>query len=111
MKLSIITAAHERPNKLRDRCLPSIASQTRRDFEWVVVNDGDDAETKHVVDSAAADMDMRYIATPHRGLVASRNLGLDKATGDLISFLDDDNIIHVIAKFRCHIETRCLDEF
>jgi glycosyltransferase involved in cell wall biosynthesis len=94
MKLSIITATHRRPDKLRARCLSSIASQTRSDFEWVVINDGSDPETRQVVETAPRDLDVRYIEMPHRGLVASRNLGLDEAKGDLISFLDDDNILH-----------------
>lgn len=50
MKLSIITATHKRPKKLKNVCLSSILSQTWKDFEWVVVNDGADQETRELIE-------------------------------------------------------------
>jgi glycosyltransferase involved in cell wall biosynthesis len=94
MKISIITATHKRPKKLKERCLSSILSQTSSAFEWVVINDGSDVETKEIIDSVSSMIDLKYSGTSHRGLIASRNLGLEMATGDLISFLDDDNKIY-----------------
>lgn len=93
MKISIITATHRRPKKLQARCLTSILNQSDTQFEWVVVNDGADADTEDIVKSAAGDIETNYIATPHRGLIASRNCALDAATGELVAFLDDDNVI------------------
>ena len=94
MRISIITATHRRPEKLKDRCQASIVSQTSTDFEWVVVNDGGDPDTKEVVDATPNRVEVRYFEAPHRGLIASRNLGLEEATGELIAFLDDDNVLY-----------------
>jgi glycosyltransferase involved in cell wall biosynthesis len=105
MNISIITATHRRPEKLRTRCLDSLLSQTDQQFEWVVVNDGADKATEDVVRSVAGEVNTRYIATPHRGLIASRNRALDEATGDFVAFLDDDNILlpTYLATMRAHL--------
>ena len=94
MRISIITATYNRPEMLRDRCLRSIVSQTSKDLEWVVVNDGGDQRLKEVVEAAPDRLDVKYFEIPHRGPIAARNRGLDEATGDLIAFLDDDNLLY-----------------
>jgi glycosyltransferase involved in cell wall biosynthesis len=93
MKLSIITATHRRPEQFKNICLPSILSQRCQSFEWVIVNDGEDPITRKIVQSVDAEVSIQYIETPHRGLCASRNLGLEHASGDLVGFLDDDNYL------------------
>ena len=44
MKLSLITATHNRPQILAEKALPSVLGQQveATDFEWIVVNDGGD---------------------------------------------------------------------
>jgi len=106
MKISIITATYQRPEKLRDICIPSLLSQTSYDFEWVVVNDGGCAKTREVVEFVRDRIDIKYFETPHQGLIASRNMGLDNATSKLIGFLDDDNVIYdsFVEKMLIHFE-------
>ncbi len=106
MKISIITATHNRPHQIRNRCLPSILGQSTRDFEWVVINDGGDVETENAVLAASANISVKYFSTAHQGLIPSRNLGLDEASGDLVSFLDDDNSFSdtFVAKMLLHFE-------
>ena len=91
MKFSIITATHLRPEKFKQNCLPSILSQTQKDFEWVIVNDGADGQTRKIVESIDSSLTITYIETPHQGLCRARNLGLEQAAGELVGFLDDDN--------------------
>jgi len=94
MTISIITATHRRSDTLTKRCQASVASQTCAEIEWVVVNDGSDPDTREVVEATPPRVCVVYVETPHRGLIASRNLGLDQATGELIAFLDDDNVLY-----------------
>jgi GT2 family glycosyltransferase len=51
-----------------------------------VVNDGSTDETPAI----AAEFDVRLISTPNGGLSRARNVGMEAATGEIISYVDDD---------------------
>jgi len=76
-------------------CLRSIARQTFRDFECVVVDDGStDAGAARVEAVAAADPRFRLIRAPHRGLVAALNRGLAACRGRFVARMDADDCMH-----------------
>ncbi|MEO1372917.1 MAG: glycosyltransferase family A protein [Cyanobacteria bacterium J06635_10] len=95
MKLSIITATYNRPDKLSAIALSSLLAQTDCDFEWVVINDGANHHSKEIIKDLIAPFSTTYIETKHSetgfGLCHARNAGIRAATGNLISYLDDDN--------------------
>ncbi len=72
------------------RALGSIAKQTLRDFEAIVVDDG---STDGGAELAAGFPDRRFrvIAQPNAGPGAARNRGIAAAAGDVIAFLDADD--------------------
>jgi glycosyltransferase involved in cell wall biosynthesis len=71
----------------------SILSQSYQNFELIVVNDGsDDGSRAIVLQHAAVDARVKLIDAPHRGLVASLNLGCDTARGEYIARLDCDDV-------------------
>jgi glycosyltransferase involved in cell wall biosynthesis len=65
-------------------------SDTTRPFEIIVVDDGSTDETGEVVQSFACDI--RYFYQENRGVSAARNVGLQRARGDFIAFLDSDDL-------------------
>lgn len=65
-------------------------SDTARPFEIIVVDDGSTDETGEVVQSFACDI--RYFYQENRGVSAARNVGLQRARGDFIAFLDSDDL-------------------
>lgn len=71
--------------------LESIARQTFRDFEVVVVNDaGEDVSV--VVEGFASRMPVRLVThKKHRGVAAARNSGIAASSGKYIAYLDDDD--------------------
>ena len=95
MKLSIITATYNRPEQFQAIALPSVIDQTDYNFEWVVVNDGGNPETREIVSNLKTNVSLKYVEIQHSstlfGLCYARNAGLEAATGELISYLDDDN--------------------
>jgi glycosyltransferase involved in cell wall biosynthesis len=97
MKLSLITATHQRSELLASRALPSILVQTCYDFEWVVVNDGGDRSTRALIEGLDLPFPVIYQEMSHPtqgfGLCYARNLGLDMAAGDRVAYLDDDNAL------------------
>jgi glycosyltransferase involved in cell wall biosynthesis len=59
-------------------------------FELLVVDDGSDDETRHVTESFG--QGAIYLHQPHKGVSAARNLGLRRARGEFIAFLDSDDL-------------------
>ncbi len=96
--VSVVIPTFRRPDLL-ERCLVAVANQEfdRGGYEIIVVNDGPDAVTRHLVESrrerVAAGPAIRYLAMPGRcGPAAARNRGWRSAAGHLIAFTDDDTI-------------------
>ena len=69
--------------------LESIFAQTHPALDVVVVDDGSQDATGDVARAFPA---ARYVARPASGLAATRNAGLAEARGELISFLDHDDL-------------------
>jgi glycosyltransferase involved in cell wall biosynthesis len=90
--VTIVLATRDRPQLLA-RAIPSVISQRYELWELVVVDNGTVPETRAVVDAV---MDERVILVegPRRGPSAARNAGLDRASGEIVCYLDDDNVMH-----------------
>lgn len=87
-ELSIVIPTKDRPDLLR-RALASVEKQSFRDFEIVVIDDGDGRGTR-----AAEELGLdglQALQTGGSGQVPARNLGVAAARGQRIAFLDDDD--------------------
>ena len=74
--------------------LASVAAQTFRDFETILVDDGStDARTIALIDAAAAQPGVTVHRTPNRGPALARNLGIEHARGAYILPLDADDTL------------------
>jgi len=68
------------------------------DYEIIIVNDGSPADPP--IDSIA-DANVRYIRREHGMLGATRNTGIDNATGDMVAFLDADDCYYPVSLAPC----------
>lgn len=76
------------------RCVQSVISQTHRDLEIILVDDGSTDNSADICDRfAKQDSRIRVIHQDNQGLSAARNAGLDIATSDYIQFVDSDDRI------------------
>jgi glycosyltransferase involved in cell wall biosynthesis len=77
------------------RTLARLSRQTFTDFEIVVVNDGSTDGTARAIERAmAADVRIRAVEQSRGGLARARNCGVEASRGDMIAFLDDDDLWH-----------------
>lgn len=88
--VSIIIPTYQHAREI-GQCLDSILSQTFRDFEIVVVDDGSTDETAAALKPYATRI--RIIRQDNRGGNAARNRGFDAASGDLLLFCDADIVM------------------
>ena len=70
--------------------LNSVLAQTFTDFEVIIVNDGSTDNGFEIV-SQFSDNRIQLFQQENKGAAAARNLGIEKATGELIAFLDADD--------------------
>ena len=92
-RISIIVPAYQAECTL-EACLESISRQTYKAWELILVDDGSTDSTPALCDDwAARDSRIRVIHRNNGGLSASRNSGLEKATGEYVTFVDADDSI------------------
>lgn len=91
--LSIITPVYNVERYL-DRCIASIQSQSFQDWELILIDDGSTDNSGSICDGyAAKDTRIRVFHQSNSGASAARNVGLDYAQGELITFVDSDDDI------------------
>lgn len=74
--------------------LQSVACQTHRNFECIVVDDGSsDHSTVEIEAFARKHPRFRLITQTNQGVAAARNTGFQQARGRFIQFLDGDDLI------------------
>lgn len=75
-----------------ERCVQSVLNQTYKDLEIVLVDDGSTDGTGDLCDQlASVDLRICVIHQENKGLSGARNVGIRKATGEYIVFLDSDD--------------------
>lgn len=77
-----------------DECIQSIVSQTHKQLEIILVDDGSPDDCPAICDAwAARDSRIKVIHKENGGLSDARNAGIEIATGDYIAFVDSDDWI------------------
>jgi glycosyltransferase involved in cell wall biosynthesis len=90
--ISVIICTYNRANLLK-RALNSLARQSVKDFEIIIVDDGSEDNTCEICNSFKDRItSLKYIYVKNSGLSYARNVGIKSSTGDYILFTDDDCI-------------------
>ena len=92
MKYSIIVPVYNRPNEV-DELLESLCSQTVKDFEVLIIEDGSQKTCKDVCDKYADILDLHYYYKDNSGPGQSRNYGVERAHGEYVIILDSDVVL------------------
>ena len=92
--VSVVVLTHDRPESL-GRCLESLRTQScPAPIEVIVADDGSGAATAAVVRRARdADPRVRHVRHEHRGIPATRNMGVAAARGRYVAIVADDYVL------------------
>jgi len=96
MTLSVIVVTLNRPQELR-RCLQCLHDQVPRPEQVIVVDASPDDLSRRISEEfASLGLDVLYLRNEngYGHMTQSRNIGLLRATGEIIAFLDDDSFAH-----------------
>ena len=92
--VSIIVPAYN-AERFIARTLRSALRQTYVTFEMIVIDDGSTDSTGAVARAfAQSDERVRVISVPNGGVAKARNIGISEAAGELVAFLDADDLWH-----------------
>src|SRR2546423_104804 len=88
--ISVVVPCHNSAQFIRET-LDSVLRQTLEDHEIIVVDDGSTDDSASIAKSISHRI--HVISKPNEGASAARNAGTAAATGELIQYLDSDDIL------------------
>lgn len=92
-KISVIVPVYK-VEKYIGQCIESVVSQTFKDFELMLIDDGSPDNSGAICDEyAQKDARIRVFHIENGGVSSARNYGIEKATGDWLCFIDSDDFV------------------
>lgn len=91
IRASVIMPTYNRADTLA-AAVRSVLEQSHHELELLLVDDGSTDDTAKVLQGFAGDPRLRVFNNPHLGVSAARNTALEQATGDIVFYLDSDNV-------------------
>ncbi len=90
MRISVVVPVFNRASYVGE-AIDSVLGQTRPPDELIVVDDGSTDDSVAVVERHAR-RSVRIVRQDNRGIGGARNRGLREATGDVVAFIDSDDL-------------------
>ena len=90
-KISIIVPVYN-TSKYLNKCINSLLNQTLEDIEIILINDGSTDESDSII-KKYKDKRIKYIHKKNEGIGKTRNLGIEIASGEYLSFIDSDDYV------------------
>lgn len=91
--ISVIVPVYN-AEKTLGKCVDSILCQASSDFELLLIDDGSKDDSPFICDEyAAKDLRVKVFHKPNGGVSSTRNIGLEIAQGEWITFIDADDYI------------------
>ena len=106
--VSVIIPIYNVQNYL-NRCIDSILNNTYQNVEVICVDDGSTDDSLALIrDIAEKDHRVKVFSQSNQGVSAARNLGIEKASGNYLTFIDADDFVHkryIEIMMKCIMET------
>ena len=78
--------------KYLNKCLDSLTKQTKKELEFILVNDGSTDKTEEII-KEYQDKRIKYFKNKNQGIGKTRNFGISKSTGKYLMFVDSDDYL------------------
>lgn len=88
--ISVVIPAYNAETTISET-IASVQNQTFSDIEIIIINDGSTDQTLNIVQNFT-DPRIKVFSYENGGLPVARNRGIDRATGEFISFIDADDL-------------------
>jgi len=113
LNFSIIVPVYNRPKEI-DELLQSLTLQDfEDDFEVLIIEDGSTNKSEEIVVGYQEKLQLTYLFKENSGAGASRNYGMQRATGNYFIILDSDVIVppHYLSEIRNSLTNKFTDAF
>lgn len=113
ISFSIIIPVYNRPQEI-DELLASLTKQSYSDdFEILIIEDGSTESSEAIVHKYQSQLNLKYFFKENSGAGASRNFGMQKATGNYFVILDSDVIVpeQYLSEVQKALESNFTDAF
>jgi glycosyltransferase involved in cell wall biosynthesis len=113
VSFSIIIPVYNRPNEI-DELLESLTKQDfSDDFEVLIIEDGSTIKSDTIVDKYKSKLNIKYFFKENTGAGASRNFGMQRASGNYFIILDSDVIVptEYLSEVKQTLENHFTDAF
>src|SRR6202022_34780 len=91
MRFSVVMPVYNRPQYMHREAIGSVLSQTFKDYELIVVDDGSTDDTQAVLVSYGPRL--KVLRQPNSGAETARHNGARHAQGEYVVFLDSDDLL------------------
>ena len=89
--ISIIVPIYN-AEKYLNKCLDSLTKQTKKELEFILVNDGSTDKTEEII-KEYQDKRIKYFKNKNQGIGKTRNFGISKSSGKYLMFIDSDDYL------------------
>jgi glycosyltransferase involved in cell wall biosynthesis len=113
VSFSIIIPVYNRPNEI-DELLESLTKQDlSHDFEVLIIEDGSTIKSDIIVEKYKSQLNIKYFFKENTGAGASRNFGMQRASGNYFIILDSDVIVptEYLSEVKKALENNYTDAF
>jgi glycosyltransferase involved in cell wall biosynthesis len=113
VSFSIIVPVYNRPNEI-DELLESLTKQDlSHDFEVLIIEDGSTTKSDIIVEKYKSQLNIKYFFKENTGAGASRNFGMQRASGNYFIILDSDVIVptEYLSEVKQTLENHFTDAF
>lgn len=90
--VSVIVPVYNKQNQI-GRCIESVKSQSYKNWELVLIDDGSTDDSAFIIQSYLSDSRISYFYKENGGVSSARNMGIKKASGEWVIFLDADDYL------------------
>lgn len=95
MKLSIVIPMYNTEKYIKS-CIDSLLNQniSKKDYEIIIVDDGSNDKSLEIINNLYKDIEnLKVISVKNGGQSYARNIGIDKANGEYLLFVDSDDYV------------------